>query len=152
MADNNSGLNMFEAAQQWQSSFPMVLDRIEGTWVVIGWTTDGDGEDVTLRLCISFSPDDETVRFRFDVAPDGSADFVQLAEANAACLCGAGLAEDAPPELWREEFAEMVRRWATVTLVLEPMDHYVATATVARVPEGIGDASKSASSGEGPRS
>ena len=45
MIHTDSGLKVFEAAREWQPSFPMVLDRIAGTWLVVGWTTDNDDEE-----------------------------------------------------------------------------------------------------------
>jgi hypothetical protein len=140
MVKTDEGVNVFKAAQQWQPSFPMVLDRIDGTWVVVGWVTKDDGEAI-LRVRISFSPDDEIVQFRFDVAPHWTENYVQVAEAKSSCLCGCGLGDDAGlfaglgvPELWREEFRQMVRRWAAVSVILEPMDEYTSELPAARLP------------------
>jgi len=37
---NTKGMNVLKAAISWRPSFPMVLDRIKGTWLVTGWTRD----------------------------------------------------------------------------------------------------------------
>jgi hypothetical protein len=148
MADSDNGMNVFEAAKQWEPTFPMVLDRTAGTWVVVGWTTDSDDFAVTLRLRISFSPDDETVLFKFDVGSEWGTDFVQLGEAKSSCLCGGELVENGAPEPWREDFREMLRRWAAVTVILEPMDEYVP-GLVATRPGAIGAFSRSESSEKG---
>jgi hypothetical protein len=153
MTNHNYGLNVFEAAQQWQPSFTMVLDRIEGTWVVTGWPT-GDAE-VSLRLRISFSPDEEMVAFQFEVGSNWGTGFVNVGEAKASCLCGCAFADAVGlfaqagvPEIWREDFREMLRRWAAVTVILEPMDEYVP-GLVATRPGAIGAFSRSESSEKG---
>ena len=125
MAKTDSVMKVFKAVQQWQPSFPMSIDRVAGTWTVTGCVTDEYDFDDILRLRISFSPEDETVLFQFDVGFGNGDEFTQLGEAKASGLCGEGIAENDLPEAWREEFREMVRRWATVALILEPTDECV---------------------------
>jgi len=63
-------------------------------------------------------------------------------------LCGSGFGDNAggfadpgTPELWRNQFREMLRRWGTVALILEPMDEYVPALPAARIADATDDAS-----------
>lgn len=146
--------NVAKALMQWPPSFPMTLDRVGGTWVVTGWTEDEDEDDAALlRVRISFSED--TILFDFDVAAGWTAPFIEVGKVAWPCVCG-GFAEDATlfsengaPQAWREEFREMVSRWAMVTLLLEPMDEHVPALPVARLLDASGDAGEVEASKEG---
>jgi hypothetical protein len=150
--ENAERNNVATALMQWRPSFPMTLDRIGGTWVVTGWTTDEDeDDDAALRVRISLSLTEDAVRFQFDIAASWTGPFVEVGDVRWLCVCG-GWAEDdtlfsadGAPQARREQFREMVSRWALVTLLLEPMDEQFPALPVARLLNASGDAHTDAS-------